>query len=182
MKRNEFLKSACSLGMCSCAGVSLLCAGTLTASDDAKKESDWRIGFIQKRFAKMVEGLDTSVNQETKTKILENIGHTCASENAASFVKYKGVPDTYLENMKKEFAENASYNRKAKTMKIIGKKRETCSCPFVDASITPKDFCSCSVGYFKESLSTVLEQPVDVKIEESILRGGERCIFTITLK
>ena len=180
MKRNEFLKSACSLGMCSCAGISLLSSETLAgSSDDAKKESDWRIGFIQKRFAKMIAGIDAAVDQETKTKILENLGRACAKENAASFEKFKGDPESFLRELEKIWAERTEYDKETKTMKVVGKKQESCFCPFVDKTITPKDFCNCSIGFNKESFETVLGQPVDIKIEESILRGGERCSFLI---
>jgi hypothetical protein len=181
MERKDFLKSACTLGICSCACVSIL-SGTALASVEEKKEQDWRIGFMQKRFAKLLEGINTSVPQETKMKILEDVGHTCALEYAESFTKFKGNPDAYLEELKKDFAENVTHDKNSKTIKIIGKKQDKCGCPFVNKSITPKDFCSCSIGYFKESMSTVLGQPVDVKIEESVLRGGERCNFTITVK
>jgi len=183
MKRNEFLKSACSLGMCSCAGVSILSGETLTASSDGKKnEQDWKIGFIQKRFAKMIAGMDSTVDQETKVKILENLGRACAKEHAASFEKFKGNPESFLGDLEKNWAERTEYDKKTKTMKVIGKKQESCFCPFVDNSITPKDFCLCSTGNMKETFETILGQPVDVKVEESILRGGERCSFTITMK
>jgi predicted hydrocarbon binding protein len=183
MKRKEFLKSACTLGMCSCAGASFLSGETFIASsDDTKKEADWRLGFIQKRFAKMIVGMDSTIDQETKTKILENLGRACAKENAASFVKFKGDPESFLEDMKQQWAERTEYDKNTKTMKIIGKKQESCFCPFVDKSMTPKDFCNCSIGFNKEAFETILGKPVDVKIEESILRGGERCSFTITMK
>jgi predicted hydrocarbon binding protein len=183
MERKEFLQSACTLGMCSCAGVSFLSGGTLPASfDDTKKESDWRLGFIQKRFAKMIGGMDSTIDQETKTKILENVGRTCAKENAASFAKFKGDPESFLEDMKRQWAERTEYDKYTKTMKIIGKKQESCFCPFVDKSMTPKDFCNCSIGFNKEAFETIMGQPVDVKVEESILRGGERCSFTITMR
>jgi predicted ArsR family transcriptional regulator len=182
MKRNEFLKSACSLGMCSCAGISLLSAGTFTVSEDAKKESDWRIEFIQKRFAKMMAGMDSIIDQETKVKILENLGRSCAKEFAESYEKFKGDPELFLSNLEKTWAERTEYDKKAKTIKVIGKKRESCGCPFVNKSMTPKDFCNCSIGFNKESFETVLGNPVDVKVEESILRGGEKCTFLITMK
>jgi len=183
MERKDFLKSACTIGMCSCAGVSLLSTGTLTAFSEIKeKESDWRIGFIQKRFAKMIAGMDSTLDQETKVRILENLGRACAKEHAASFEKFKGNPESFLADLKNSWAERTEYNKNTKTMKVVGKKQESCFCPFVDASITPKDFCNCSLGFNKESFETVLGQPVDVCIDESILRGGNRCSFTITLK
>jgi predicted ArsR family transcriptional regulator len=114
-------------------------------------------------------------------KILENLGRACAKEHAASFEKFKGDPESFLGDLKKNWAERTEYDKKTKTMKVIGKKQESCFCPFVDKSMTPKDFCNCSIGFNKESFETVLGQPVDVIIEESILRGGERCSFVINL-
>jgi len=183
MERKEFLKTACSLGMCSCMGVSLLAGKTLAASsDDIKKETDWRIGFMQKRFAKLIEGMNSSVNQETRTKILQDVGRFCAKENADTYIKFKDNPERFLDYVKGIWAERTEYDKKTKTMKIFSKKQESCVCPFVSKSITPKEFCDCSIGYNKEMLGVVFGQPVDAKIEESILRGGERCTFVITMK
>jgi hypothetical protein len=181
MKRKDFIKSACTAGMCSCAGLSLLSANLFAMSDDAKKESDWRLGFMQKRFAKLIEGMNSSIDQETKTKILEGMGRTCAKAQTDSFMKFKDDPEGLLDHMKKAWAERTEYDKKTKTMKVIGRKEESCFCPFVDKSITPKDFCNCSIGFNKEAFEMVLGKPVDVKVEESILRGGERCSFVINI-
>jgi predicted ArsR family transcriptional regulator len=182
MKRNEFLKSACTAGMCSCVGLTMLSGDSLVAlSDDTKKESDWRLGFIRKRFAKLIEGLDSSLDEKTKVHILENLGRTCANENRDSFAKFKNNPEGFLENIQRQYAERTEYNKEAKTIRIVGRKQESCFCPFVDKAIMPKDFCNCTIGFNKESFETVLGKPVDVKIEESVLRGGERCTFLITI-
>jgi predicted ArsR family transcriptional regulator len=182
MKRNEFLKSACKLGMCSCVGVSLLSGKSIAdATDDAKKELEQTMGFIHKRFAKLIEGMNSSVDEGTKTKILEGVGRTCAGEYKDSFLKYKDNLEGFLDNLKKTWADQAEYDKKSKTIRVVGKKQKSCFCPFVNNSMTPKDFCNCSIGFNKESFETVLGKPVDVKIEESILRGGERCTFVITM-
>jgi predicted ArsR family transcriptional regulator len=181
MKRKEFLRSACSLGMCSCASLSLLSTTTLIANSDdtKKKESDWRIGFIQRRFAKLLEGMNSTVDEQTRKKILEGVGRTCAKENSEFFTKFKDNPEGFLEELKQKWAENTSFDKSAKTIRVTGKKQESCFCPFVEKSITPKDFCNCSIGFNKESFEMVLGKSVNVKIEESILRGGERCTFII---
>ena len=170
MKRKEFIASACTLGICSCAMVS---GGTLLAGTDEKE--DWKLGFMRKRFARLIEILTTTVDQETKIKILENMGRACAKENLAFYEKYKNDPEGYLNEVKQKWAEQTEYNKEARTVRIIGKKTEKCFCPFVDHSVTPKDFCHCSSGYIKETLETVLGKPVEAVIEESKLRGGKRC-------
>jgi predicted ArsR family transcriptional regulator len=181
MKRKEFLSSACTLGMCSCAGFSFLPISTLTADSTGtqKKESDWRLEFIHKRFAKLIESLNTEVDQEVKKKIIEDMGRACAREYADLFKKYKDNPEGYLDEIKRRWAENTEYNKETKTIRIIGKKTESCGCPFVNGSLTPKNFCSCSNGYNKEVFETILGKTVDIKIEESILGGGQRCIHLI---
>ncbi len=183
MKRKEFLTSACALGMCSCAGLSILASGNLFAGSDGtqKKESDWRFDFIRRRFAKLIENLDSTVDQEKKKKIIEDLGRACAKENADMLKKFKDNPEGYLEEMKRLWAESTEYDKEKKMIRIVGKKAESCFCPFVDGSITPKDFCNCSRGYNKEVFETILGKSVDVEIEESILRGGERCIHVIKI-
>jgi predicted hydrocarbon binding protein len=182
MKRKEFLKSACTAGLCSCVGSVLLSGGTLLAgADDTQKESDWRITFVRKRFAKMLEELDESIDKKTKLKILENLGRACASENRDSFSKYKNDPKAFLEYMKQQWAERTEYNEETKTIKVIGREQNSCFCPLVDKSKTPNDFCTCSIGFNKETFETILGKPVEVKIEESILHGGNRCSFMITI-
>ncbi len=174
MKRKEFIASACTLGICSCA---VLSGGTLltAASAAADEKEDWRLEFMRTRFAKLVEILDSAVGGETKKNILENMGRACARENSAFYAKYKNDPEGYLDEVKQKWAERTEYDKEAKTVRIVGKKTEKCFCPFVDHSITPKDFCSCSSGYFKETFETILGKPVEAVIEESILHGGERC-------
>ncbi|HUT80228.1 MAG TPA: hypothetical protein VMZ29_03420 [Candidatus Bathyarchaeia archaeon] len=39
--------------------------------------------------------------------------------------------------------------------------------------------CNCSVGWIKENLEEVLEKPVTVKLEDSVLKGGAKSIFTV---
>lgn len=183
MKRKEFLTSACTLGMCLCAGFSFLSSGTLSANSDEtkKKESDWRLEFIHKRFAKLLESMDSTIDREAKNKILESVGRACAKENADSWKKFKDNLEGFLDEMKRLWAERTEYHKETKTIRVFGKKQESCFCPFVDRLITPKDFCSCSIGFHKEAFETILGKAVDVKIEESILRGGERCSFVINV-
>jgi predicted hydrocarbon binding protein len=182
MKRKEFLKSACTAGICSCAGLSFFPGRNLFAmSDDDKKGFDRRLDFIHKRFARLIEDMDSSIDEKTKAKILENLGRTCATENKEYYLKYKNNPEGFLEDVKQKWAERTEYNKETKIIKVIGKKQESCFCPLVDKSMTPKDFCNCSIGFNKEVFETILEKPVDIKIEESILHGGERCSFKINI-
>ena len=183
MERKEFLKSACTLGLCSCAGFSILSGGNIFAGTDEtlQDKPDWRIGFIQKRFAKLLEILDSYVDEDDKLKMLENMGRQCARENSDLYMKFKGNPEGFLAEVKKKWADEAEYNPEDGSIRIVGKKSETCGCPFVDNSLTPKEFCNCSLGWNLEVYETVLDKKVEVKIEQSSLWGDGRCTAAIKI-
>lgn len=59
-----------------------------------------------------------------------------------------------------------------------------CLCPLVEAqsvkTMSPT-FCHCSTGYVKEMHDRVFGRPVNVELVDSVLKGGQRCRFRITL-
>ncbi|MCK4637032.1 MAG: hypothetical protein KAT49_04045 [Methanomicrobia archaeon] len=62
-----------------------------------------------------------------------------------------------------------------------------CHCPWVkEALLESKQpispiFCNCSAGYYKVYWEIVLDQPVQVEVVESILKGDSVCTFAIHL-
>lgn len=180
MKRKEFISSACKLGLCSCIPFSFLSSQDVFANAEKDSNNDWKIGFMQKRMAKFIKNLD-SVDKEKKLQIIESLGRSCAKENIDFFNKYKGVPEDALNEIKSKWADNTEYNKEEKYIRITGKKKDSCGCPFVDDSLMPKEFCYCTSGYFQEAFETILDNPVKVKIEESVLFGDEKCTHLITI-
>jgi predicted ArsR family transcriptional regulator len=183
MERKDFLKSACTVGICSCTGIAALSGSNLFGNSKRTyaSESDWQPGFMRKRFAKLIGNLDSTVDKQQKEKILQGLGKACAEESKEEYNKFKGNIAGFLDEIKKIWADSTEYNKEAGYLRVVGKKQKSCFCPFVDCSITPKDFCNCTVGYNKEVYGVIIEQPVNVEIEESILRGGERCTMLITI-
>ncbi len=182
MKRKEFISSACKLGICSCVPISLIPGSSIFPKSNENTENDetWKIGFMQKRFAKLIENLD-SLDDDKKLEIIESIGRACAKENIDFIKAYKGDPEGSLKEITGKWAESTEYNKEKKFIRIVGKKKDSCGCPFVYNSLTPKEFCYCANGYFKEAYETILGNPVEVKIEESVLMGGERCTHLINI-
>jgi predicted ArsR family transcriptional regulator len=183
MKRQEFLKSACTLGICSCAAIPFLSSADVFAKSGTPipEDEDWKIGFMQRRFAKLIEAMNSGMDQTQKEKMLEAIGRACAVENKDRYLKFKNDPEGWLAKIEKEWAEKTEYDKEKNTIRIVGRKAESCFCPFVDKTKTPKEFCNCSVGNLKETYETILDKKVDVKIEESILYGGQQCRFLVTV-
>jgi len=183
MDRKDFFKKACQFGICSCAGMSLLTNSNAFASTNAEKndEPDWRVNFMQVRFSKLIEMLNSSVDEPVRIKILENMGRACSSQASENYKKYIGDIDAFLKNLEENWAEKATYDKAKKEIKIIGKKTENCFCPFVDKYKMSKEFCNCSLGWQKETIKSIIGQEVTAKIDASILQGDTSCNFTIKI-
>ena len=85
---------------------------------------------------------------------------------------------TFLAAIKTRWVDRTDYDETTGILRVIG-KIPRCVCPLVKVGRTPGDFCSCTVGWNQFAFSTVLGKPVTVELEESILRGGSRCIHRI---
>lgn len=180
MKRKDFLNSACVLGICSCVGMPFFSGSKLNASPlNDKNEDEWKIGFMQKRFAKILDIIGSKAGDEKKKEIIEELGRECAKVNENFYLKYKDNIEGFFTEIKARWIESTEYNKEEKTIKLVGKKSGSCGCPFVDKSLITKDFCKCSLGYQKEVYEAILGRPVESSIVESVLYGGERCSFLI---
>jgi hypothetical protein len=181
MDRKDFLKKTCLYGICSCAGLSLISNSDAFASTKAEEDEDWRIGFVQARFSKLIDILDSTVDSGTKNKILENLGRTCSSQSAANYNKFVGNIEGFLSDMKQNWAQEAIYDKNRNEIRIKGKKTDSCFCPFVDMKKMSKDFCDCTLGWQKQTFETILGKKVTARIDASVIRGGESCDFTISV-
>ena len=183
MDRKDFFKNICKYSACGCAGMMLFSPANLLANGDApeEKKEDGRIGFMQNRIAKLIECMNSELDKETLTALLENMGRHCAKENSENYVKFKGDLNGYLKSIEK-WVEKAEHDEEKGIVKLIGKKNNSCFCPFVDISKMPKEFCNCTKGWNKETYEAIIGKKVDVKIDTTVLWGDERCGFTITYK
>ena len=181
MNRKEFLKSACKVGLCSCAGI-VIFTGTNESQnqeDNKVKQLQGNLDFMHKRFARLIEILDVNLQEEKKNKILMELGSACAKENENYLIQYENNLGGFLDDIQKRWIERVEYKENGTVIKLTGKKTEKCGCPFVKAELTPVEFCNCSKGWQREAFETIIKKPVEVKIVESVLRGGERCSFEI---
>jgi hypothetical protein len=189
MKRNEFMKT-CAAGVCGCGLLGFLAplsaqsengeGQTATAPTDnsqLKRELDGS----RERFAKLVSIMGENLDGATRDKILARLGRECAKDYAALFQKYRGDLPGFLARIKAAWVERTEYDEKTGILRVIGKP-SPCACPLVKVGRTPADFCNCTLGWQQEAFSTVIGKPVTAEIEETVLRGGKRCSFRITVK
>lgn len=179
MKRDEFIKAALKIGACACTGTILAAQGAVLGQDKSSEDIEalkWKLDFVRRRFAKLVAILDSNLDQLTRKKIFESMGRECAKLFMDLTGKYQGNPQGFLDEIQKRWARSAEYDSKAGTIRVIDKS-DHCTCAFVDEQLTPAAFCDCTLGWQKETYSMILGEPVDAQLEESVLRGGKRCVF-----
>ncbi|UCH13695.1 MAG: hypothetical protein JSV22_11370 [Bacteroidales bacterium] len=187
MERKDFFKSICKYGLCSCAAFTVFShnetyAGLDDDEDQNLKNLEWKLGFIQKRFARLMGIFDTSLEDSKKRELLEKLGRECAKDFKEEAANFEGNIEGFLDDIMKKWVEKAEYDKEKGIIRVFDKKRETCFCPFVNMSLLTSDtMCYCSRGWLKEIYETVSGKPVDVKVTSSILRGGERCSSEITI-
>lgn len=187
MKRLEFLKS-CASGICSCTAWGLLSQESAPAqsgqanpaADPEKDELKWKLNAAQVRFAKLLQILNQNLDETVKQKILQQLGAECSQSYQELAAKYKGNLRGFLDYISTKWVEKAEYDEKAGIIRITDKAKQ-CTCPLVKPGAAPKDFCNCTLGWQKAIYSVVLGRPVEAEIEESILRGGARCVFRILI-
>jgi hypothetical protein len=180
MKRTEFLKSACTYGLCGCMGVSFLTGSKLFAADKANgdNEPDWRISFMQTRFHDLITILNDNLDKETLIPMLKQLGSKCGDTFAND---YKNNPEGFFNFIKGMWADSVDYDSEKGIIKVKEKVRDSCNCPMVKEKEAPGILCNCSLGTQKRIYESLFNRKVNVTLESSILRGDERCSFTIQL-
>ncbi len=127
-----------------------------------------------------MNSLDQHLAQETRIRVMESCGRACARANAVrSAVACRGDVDKLLSTLERWVGEN-SVHRSGKVFQVVYPRclhRTVASGP----ARLPDTYCYCSCGWLKEIFETVVQEPVQVTLMESIKRGAKRCRFTVQL-
>ncbi|MFT3829009.1 MAG: hypothetical protein QM691_04795 [Opitutaceae bacterium] len=177
MERKAFLvAAAATLGGCVCGGK--LFAGEAAAPElpEAREARELRhkVDFMRKRIARLVTALD----EPTRLKVLETMGRECAKEFSGLTERFRGKPQEFLDEARRQWMKEASYDPASGTIRVLD-RATSCTCAFVQPGLTPADFCACTLGWQKEAYTTILGEPVDAELESSVLRGDPCCAFRI---
>lgn len=139
-----------------------------------------KLRFIHDWVSNLIKNMDGHLNEGIKIKLMEECGRACAKRQAKKeALKFKGKLDGWLTQMKKWIGKE-NVQKEEKCIRIIYSK---CYCPLVQDSqpLLSDTYCNCSRGWLKENFEAVVGRPVEVKIEDSIMRGGKQCSFFIFL-
>jgi len=180
MTRNDFLKSC--TAACACGGLAMIRppASRAESENPDVEELKWKVGFAQKRFAALIQILEQNVDEPTRKKVLEGLGRDHSKDFRGLIDKYKGNLEGFLEDIRKRWVASAEYDAHKGTIRVVDKS-PTCTCALVRQNLTPPSFCDCTLGWQKEVYSAIVGRPVEATLEESILRGGRRCVFRMQI-
>jgi len=202
LRRKEFLATMGKAGACMCAaatGMRAAFAGqTQTPAskpgdktvERAAKRMEFADGWVRRFFA----ALDKTVDEASRKKLMLANGRSCFAAYAGPPKKTPG-PDA-LEKFTAWIAQQGkargySIEGKVISFEFIGSAEtgqaspeNICLCPMAEAQKTGEispTFCLCSVGYVREMHERMLGRPVEVELVDSVLRGGKRCKFRMTV-
>lgn len=186
INRKDFVKNCvaavCATGLCSQAKISQgQTSEDAPHSCDPKEFANIRdkADAAHLRFSKLIEILETRMPEDERRKTLHALGAKCADTYKAALIdRYKGNIEGFLEEGRRNWMAEAVYDEAKGTIRIVD-KGPGCSCPMTKEGVTPPSFCDCTLGWQVEAYSTILGRPVTAELEESILRGGKKCIYRI---
>jgi hypothetical protein len=178
MNRIEFLKS-CACGLCSCAAAGVVAPVDAAAAETAPAESP-RLGFAQRRYAKLLEILSGRMEPKALNEILHDLGSYCSTTGKQQ--KYRGDFEGFCKYVREQGNEDISFDHEKGVITMTSPGRTDCFCALHSRQAhTPEVVCNCSLGWQQRTWETVLGKPVKVELAESVLRGGKRCVFKIYL-
>lgn len=142
-----------------------------------------RIHFLSHWFAGLQKGLE-SLDASSRTTILRECGMACARSYTAqvfreSWQQASGDMARFLAALAARFP-GATYTQiNAHTLKV---QYTDCGCDLVQCGwVTSPALCECSMHNLQANLEAALGAPVAVTLETSLLRGGEACVFRVSV-
>ncbi len=177
MDRRDFLKGTCAAG--TCAYLAAWPSGLSAESGERiQKLEAWQIDFMRARLENLLEIITTTLDEPTQAKVLAKLGRECGRQVVKG---YEGRPDAYWAHIKTLWLERVDYDKEKGVIHLTEKERTQCNCPLAALMRIPGNMCSCSVGTQEAIHEALFNRPAKATVDESVLRGGKRCRFTVTL-
>jgi len=200
MDRKSFLTSLGKAGACAgaCAAAGGLRAalalepGQAKPGDKTPERAVKRMEFSDAWVKRFFDVMDQTLDAASRTKLMMANGRTCYRD---------WIRDSKQETRQVDFATWAERAKAANRddLKVEGNviyfqyqsSAETgqaspegvCLCPMVEskpAGLSPT-YCLCSVGYVKEMHELRFGRKAEVELLDSVIRGGKRCKFKVTV-
>ena len=184
MKRKEFLNKCSTCGALSLIG--LFNIDTVYAQENSIKKDDTDGEPMNKnQVRQLLKFIDSSINKSDKKKIFSKLGIECLyTRNLDKWVvSFKNNQEEFFNRVKRggsKYWEKLEYDKEKSVITLVGRKFQSCVCEYGQCNEPPKSLCNYCCKRFQEELfGILLEKNVNVRIDESIILGGERCSTTI---
>jgi hypothetical protein len=199
MDRKSFLKTLGKAGVCACAAAGGLRTALALDPSQAKpgdvtpERAVKRMEFADHWVKRFFDVLDQTTDAESRKKLMMANGKTCFREWIQE-TKQEIKPVSF-----EQWAQKAAQESKREGLRVEGNviyfefdsSAETgqaspegiCLCPMVEskpAGMSPT-YCLCSVGYVQEMHELRFGRKAEVELLDSVLMGGKRCRFKITV-
>lgn len=197
--RKGFLKAVGNAGLCACAcaaaGVAPVLEVRAEETGPGAKSGERavkRVESADKWVKRFFDVVDRTLDPATRKKLMMANGSACFS----GWIEESGKTIAAAE-FEKWAAEAAKTPRPG--LKVEGRTiwfqfdtsaetggaapESVCLCPMAEskpAGLSPT-YCNCSLGYVKEMYGRRFGRDVDVELLESVLGGGKRCRFKVTV-
>jgi hypothetical protein len=186
-----------------CAGTCLCAAGATKALGQASPDTSpgagtparavKRMEFSDAWLRRFMDVLDQTLDAATRQKVMTTNGKTCFSE----WIRSQGREirpvsfETWAERHREPPPDGSvrvegnviqfEYTGSAETGQAS--PEGVCLCPMVESRPQglSKTYCQCSVGYVKEMHERTFGRQCEVELLDSVLYGGKRCRFKITV-
>jgi hypothetical protein len=146
------------------------------------KTEPWHQDFMQQRYTRLLEFVETELGEEGLNRALQSVGKTCACNCAATEIpiKQRGNPNGYFDAIHELWGEDFDYDQEREQI-LVKTNLKACMCPLYCHEHRRREYCNCSVGWQTHMFETLFERPVEVTIVKSIQRGDETCEFCVKL-
>ncbi len=138
-------------------------------------------GFAQRWVENLMASMDAHLDEQARVQLMEACGRACARTGPARVAKEcQGNLEQWLTILAKWHGGEEYVRRDGDAVEVLCAE---CLCALVKdgPARLPDTYCTCSLGWMKETFEAVLGRSVDVTLVESIKRGGQRCQFLVQL-
>lgn len=200
MNRKDFFKAAGKMGFGAClcgaaGGLGTALAGIQAQTQPGEKTGERaikRLEFADAWVKRFFHVIDQTLDEGTRQKLMMLNGKTCFLDWIRD-TKQEIKPVDFEAWVKKAAANrrdvlkvegNVIYYQYTSSAETGANVREgICLCPMAESKpdgLSPT-YCHCSVGYVREMFRLRFNRNVEVELLDSVLKGGKRCQFKITV-
>jgi len=178
MKRKDFLKTACGLGLAGgAAALKLPAAGQAEPAKEEKPRDYFKETWVKTLMENMEKGVDSA----TREKLMNDCGRACARRGGLykTAEKWRGDVAGFIQAVGPMVGKDLC--RVEGDRVHWGYPQCYCSLVTDGPERLPDSYCLCSAGWVLEMFEIVADHPVRVEVVRTIKRGAADCRFIVHL-